>query len=243
MKSILRLLPILLLAACGREEQPTLTRTDSRPAVPPLYNYRHLEGAYQGLFDGTDIRIVLRHVTGRHAVGYDLHRGLRRNISGTMQPDGRGFRFTLSEPGDHPYDGVFQFTIDTSHFTLSGHWQPADKRNLSAKAFTLKQVPADTGDFQYTASYGDTLGDFHFYPNGLCSYLYYPAAGSQQEEIKGNWALNGETYLISWAPNKVFPHTTSRFTRKYAKDEDGSKTAYVEALEGEGRTLYDTEIP
>lgn len=243
MKPVYSLLFPLLLVACDHPEQVVSTSTTNVPQAV-TYNYDHLEGTYQGLFDGTDIRIVLRHVNGRHAVGYDLHRGLRRNISGTMQPGPEGFSFTLSEPGDNPYDGVFRFRIDTSTFTLTGNWEPAASQRLTAKNFVLKRVPADTGSIDYpdATSFGDSIGDFHFYPNGLCKYLYYPASGGQQEEVKGNWSLQQETYTVSWAPNPVFKGA-SHFTRKYAKDTDGTVSGYVEALEGEGRTLYSIELP
>src|SRR2546430_2015280 len=118
------LLIIIISISCYSPVQKNTVKVD----IITIYNYDTLEGAYVGNFGGSDIRIILTHVTGKHATGYNLHKGLRRNINGTMQQTGNTFTFVLNEPGDHPFDGKFSFTIDTITFILSGTWTPLNNK-------------------------------------------------------------------------------------------------------------------
>lgn len=232
----------LLLASCQpRNKQAASDAADTATAYVP-YDYSRLEGIYSGDFGGTgDIRVVLRHVTARQAVGYNIHKGLKRNFSGTVLLKGPAVEMELSEPGDNPYDGVFTVRIDTGSKEMKGTWAPANKKELGEKSFTLARQEKKEGENEYGSMYSymsDSTGDFSFEPNGQVIYRYYPVDANgkkaeQYEEIKGNWKDDGNNYIIDWQPNKVFPTPRSRF-RKVKYDEQQAEYYY---LEGEGRKI------
>lgn len=192
------------------------------------YDYHRLEGIYGGDFGGTDIRIILRHITPTSATGYNLHDGLRRNISGTVAMADKGIQFTLSEPGDDAYDGTFSFTLDTSAATLSGTWKPKNSSSTSAKSYTLQRIYKDTTQQDYSNTWTEGNDVLTIDDEGLCTYKYYPPTG-QMEEIRGNWVKQSKGYIIYWQKNPVFPE----------KLELQLKTAneYSGTLKGGGHTF------
>jgi hypothetical protein len=229
---------ILVFSGCRESTKVTSSEKNDSTTSHAAYNFPHLQGTYRGDFDGSDISLVLRYVSGRHAVGYNTHKGLRRNISGSMQPAAGGFSFKLSEPGDNPYDGVFTFTLDTATLRIKGSWKPANTRNLSTKEFVLKRDWSDTASVEiYGNIYGDSIGKFEFAKEGLCTYRYYPKGGGQLVEVKGNWKLADNVYTIDWSPNTAFPSRRSTFRRIPMEGTDGEENYEVQ-LVGEGRTLY-----
>ena len=105
----------LSLIACSDTEPAKENITINRVAaeIPPIdkYDYDTLSGMYIGDFAGSDIRIVISFVSHNHAVGYNIHKGLQRNISGTLKEEMHEVILELNEPGDHEFDGVFTLTF------------------------------------------------------------------------------------------------------------------------------------
>ena len=234
---------ILLFTGC--KEATTVSNSQKSDSTTHIatYNYPRLQGTYRGDFDGSDISLVLRYVTGRHAAGYNIHKGLRRNMSGSMKPTSNGFSFTLSEPGDNPYDGVFNFTLDTSTLQITGNWKPADTRNLTEKEFVLKRDITDaTADDNTDFFWTDSIGKIAFSANNMCIYRYYPKGRKQFIEINGNWKLQNNIYTIDWQPNSVFPSRRSSFKKQKMDGAEGTEDYEVE-LVGEGRTLWPEDAP
>ncbi len=227
----------VLFASCSNNSAPE--KKEAATSVP--YDYSKLEGRYRGDFGGSgDILVVLRHVTDRNAVGYDMHKGLRRNISGEFTPADKGFKFVLHEPGDNKFDGIFEFTLDTSNRQITGTWKPANNPDLGNKSYTLKKDMSDTVAIAQNeiSVFADSLGELNFEEGGLCIYRYYPkdANGKTAEqflEIKGNWKMVDEKYMVDWQKNQLFSNKQSIF--KPVK-EDGENYYYI--IEGEGRKFY-----
>lgn len=230
---------VLLLASC----QPSGQNPPATPGVATFtdYDYRRLEGIYQGDFGGAgDIRIILRHVTEKQAVGYNVHQGLKRNLSGTVRHTDSGIVLELHEPGDNPFDGTFILVTDTAAARMKGRWTPANRKELGEKSFTLVRSVVSSGGEEAYSQYeymSDTTGDFNFQPDGLVIYRYYPVDSSgkkaeQYLEIKGNWREDSGRYIIDWQPNTVFPGNRSSFRKmRYSDDNE-----YF-YLEGEGRRI------
>ena len=198
----------LLFSSCSdKKGQATGAIKQDTTFLPINYDYNKLEGVYQGDFGGSDIHISLRHVNGRHAMGYSLHKGLKRNFSGNMKPGGTGFAFTLREPGNNQYDGVFDFVVDTVSFVAKGNWSPNDKKSLTAKNFTLKRV-SDSG-YEFTLSFNDSVGGLFLQTTGLCVYETYLNENTPNqpppEIAHGNWTREGNVVTIEWEQNKIFP--------------------------------------
>ena len=209
------------------------TATSGEKFYIPTYAVSKLQGTYTGSFDKGFITIVLNYIEGRNVSGYNLHKGLRRNINGILSESGGKFYFELKEPGDNPFDGIFKFSIDTSTMAVTGLWTPLDSTKTSAKQLALTRKPNVT-DEDYsqflgswvpaTANYGtDTLLQFDM--QGTCSYDFYQSPGdstSQVISVKGNYVQNKDTILIEWQKNQYIPDQKMKLIlyRKKIKQDD-----------------------
>lgn len=244
---------ILTLSSCGSKEtvdpETSVQNADSEVVQDfPAFNWDTLKGIYSGDFAGNDIRIRINYISNKQVVGYNVHKGLLRNISGHVEQTQDSIILHMQEPGDNEYDGTFKILIDRNTLNMNGTWVPF-RHNLSSKAFSLKRLEFDT-DYDYDAKItpsnftmhfpyvGDSLGDFMFYDDGMVVYEYYPTHDEvnrveQLLEATGSWSLKGSVLTINWQPNSAFPSLQSTF--KVGKDE------YTNNLIGEGRTLYPNE--
>lgn len=242
---------LLMVCACTDESKDNLPPSTDEVALAEdsddfaPFDWDTLKGIYSGDFSGSDIRIKINYISNKQVVGYNVHKGLLRNISGKVQQTKDSIILLMQEPGDNPYDGTFKLMIDRKTLAVNGTWVPFHD-NLSAKVFTLKKLEFDK-DYNYDAKVtasnfsqfygyvGDSLGDFAFFDDGLVEYTYYPLEDEvnrveQMQEAKGSWTLNGSTVSINWQPNSAFPSLKSTFQVK--------KGEYGHILDGEGRTLY-----
>lgn len=208
-------------------------------------NLDTLTGVYFGNFGGSDIRIVLTHVGKSHVVGYNLLKGLRRNISGTYVKQGDTVQMTLAEPGDNEYDGVFEMEIYLDKFNGKGKWK-ANSEKISNKSFTFDKLPPfeyvedldklNNSNFASTFNWvEDSLGSIRFQNDGSCVYEYYPTVDNQnrveqKEEVKGSWTYKNKQVKIAWQANPIFPTRTSLL--------DAISEDYSFYLTCGGRTFY-----
>ena len=119
-----------LLASCNNHKTAESSAVvQSKTLVTLPSPPEQLKGTYIGDFKGSPIAITLNYVSGTHASGYNVHKGLTRNISGTIEPASSGFlRLQLSEPGNNQYDGKFDLLVDTAKLVGKGTWTPFKKR-------------------------------------------------------------------------------------------------------------------
>jgi hypothetical protein len=86
------------------------------------------------------------------AYGYSVCAGNFRALTGTYNAKGNQiYSFVLNEPGDDPYDGKFEFEINTGQGTLVGNWTPFIAKGNSPKKYNLTKK---------VYSYDATIGDF-----------------------------------------------------------------------------------
>lgn len=247
---------IILACSCRESKQKQYSSRDSVIAdqafVPALqlpdYNYNALQGTYSGDFGGSNILITISHLSGRHAEGYSVHLGLKRNFNGDMQPGGKGFMMKLKEPGDNKYDGVFDCVIDTATHILSGSWKPNNASAASAKQFQLKPYNGvlDTSAEAQRLFTDNNGGNYDFDPNGTIVYQYYEKGhdrktGDDEEEgqrkaIRGNWIIEGDKITVDWEPNNKFTRSGMIFRRKI---EDYTLTLTDE----KGNAMYPAGLP
>jgi hypothetical protein len=213
------------------------------------YNLDTLRGIYVGDFGGSDIRIVLNYLNDTRAVGYNIHKGLQRNLLGTVKILENEVTLILEEPGDNQYDGVFTVSIDKRSFKMTGFWE-SNTGQISKKTFKLSKQRItqaeniDWGTVEFTvnnftdyfSTVGDSLGSINFYENGMAMYEYYPSdyanqSKSQLVQVKGSWTVRGNEVTILWQENSVFPNRKSVLT--IVRNED-----YLEGLQLEDRMLY-----
>lgn len=260
----MRILTILfaagVLAGCSSktevEEMPLDQNTTAEvkdeniePVYPDFY-FDTLVGSYEGDFGGSPIRININFASNKHATGYNIHKGLVRNISGSVTEDSNSIFLSLAEPGENKYDGVFNLTVNREDLKMSGTWTPNDE-NLKAKDFSLERMGKEflknphthlSDDFirEHLSYVGDTIGDFSFFEDGLVKYEYYPFKDDkdyieQMEIIRGNWSFHDDTtILINWEKNTAFPDRNSHLKiREFQYEDYSSPYLFLD-----GRILY-----
>lgn len=195
-----------------------------------------IKGTYLGDFKGSPIAITLNYVSDHHASGYNVHKGLTRNINGSVEARADGLHLLLSEPGNNQYDGQFDLLIDTSTWTGKGTWKPFKKGD--AASFRFKKQFAPTDEEQYEMVFTDSLlNTLTLKTDGSCTYSYLTdtTVTGQQLTVRGNYTKENKTINIFWQKNAVFPlKSTFKLTEeKPYKDDD-----YVEiTLKGEGKVF------
>ncbi len=237
------LLPLALATAvsCGNDasdpKKQNTTETEEAAYVDPgTFDFDTLCGIYSGKFGNNELRLVINYASEGHAVGYNIVKGLQRNISGKVKLLPETVELELSEPGDDKNDGVFKLSMNRSTLIFTGTWIPNNKQ-LKPKTFSLDRylepVTEDeitSANIAYYLNYiGDTSGNFlAFEDDGYCTYEHYPGGNfDQKEEINGTWAFRDNKIFIEWEPNPIFPSRSSVF--QLIKDPEDEY-----ALEGEG---------
>jgi hypothetical protein len=100
----------------------------------------HILGCYVGAFGKNKINLTLYKIKDGNAEGYSVCAGNFRKVSGAMDlMEEDHYTFTLKEPGDDQYDGIFEFTLDASDEMISGKWTPYKEKGNSAKTYELKK--------------------------------------------------------------------------------------------------------
>lgn len=238
-----------LIVSCGGNNDDSVSSKDVETEVNEVlsfepFDWDTLKGGYLGDFGGSEIRINITYVSNKNVVGYNIHKGLFRNISGKVTETMDSIVLHMDEPGDHKFDGTFQIVVLKSDLSMHGTWVPF-KKGLGKKVFSLEKIIIDKDDKKLSNSnfsdyfyyVSDSLGSFYFDNSGFVKYKYYPKTDNvnyadQLEEIKGSWTISGKNLLINWAENPVFPSRKSTFKVIFDTEE------YNFELIGEGRTLY-----
>lgn len=229
----------VILGACSAPAAPPVAATDST-AVGIIIPEQNAIGLYKGDFGGAPIFITINYTSQNHLAGYNVHKGLRRNLSGALKPEGDSWVVSLNEPGDHPYDGHFELVFDKGFTTAKAHWAPVDKKTLQEKSFTLNRVkPAGENGELSVLNYPFTSeqGEMYFDEDGSCMFDYYPKVtdstnAEQSITLKGTWEQKGDTIHVNWQPNEQFPKGNSIFILQFNEDK-----TYSTGLEGEDLTF------
>ncbi len=214
-------LSLLFLSACSGQKPAPESNTGEKLAETDIplyvaYNYDTLTGIYKGSFGKDQIRIVLTFVSDAHVAGYNIVKGLQRNISGSVTLDSSEIFMNAAEPGDDPYDGTFSFRIDPKTFRMTGTWTANDPY-IGTKSFQLEKFQADDREIveldensfaNYFYTIGNEEGDIFFENDGFCTYVYYPGTDDPQitqlKEITGSWNFHDSLIEIDWQPNTRF---------------------------------------
>lgn len=260
LKKTIYLIPLLFLANCGESNPPSSVQVNNHADSIQLteedvfepMQIDTLRGVYKGSFDNGTISVVITYINGNKAVGYNVHRGLQRNLFGDVIEKKDKVLLTLSEPGDHEYDGVFHLEINKKDFGMSGTWMANNPRigdkivRLSKKivkeeeygkeGYTAVKI-TEANFLEYFGDCGFEAGDFEFSEDGLVVFHWLPrnTNGShtkQEVTINGSWDFAGtNTITVEWQPNKFFKKLSGYFELIY-DDNDFPQ------LKIEGDTIY-----
>ena len=232
----------LLIIACVFEactnnkadDVPPVIKGKTLVALP--ISPEKIKGTYIGDFKGSPIAITLNYVSDNHASGYNVHKGLTRNITGTIEATPTGLHLQLAEPGNNQYDGKFDFIIDTTNWVAKGSWTPFKKGDEAV--FQMKKKLLAKEEEQWDMIFTDTLQNYiTLKPDGSCTYTYLTDTTNtgQEHTIRGNYTQEKKTVTVYWEKNRVFSQK-SVFTlieTKPYKDEE-----YIEkTLKGEGKVF------
>lgn len=230
------LVAAVYLSSCSNENKVE--------TVPPVVKGKTLvtlpiapekvKGTYIGEFKGSPIAITLNYVSDNHASGYNVHKGLTRNISGTVETTGNGLRLELAEPGNNQYDGKFELLIDTTKWTGNGTWSPFKKGEVAK--FNFKKQAALPEEEQYEMTFMDSLQNYiTLKPDGSCTFTYLTDTTNTGQEvtIRGNYTKEKKTVTVFWQKNNMFPQKSvfKLVEERPYKGEDIIETS----LKGEGR--------
>lgn len=217
----------ITLISCSEtvEVKNEVTIEKIEPTIPPEdnYDYDTLQGMYIGGFGGSDIRIILNYISKKNAIGYNIHKGLQRNITGKVTRSGDSVQLVMTEPGDNEFDGVFTINFIGNDDAPYGTWE-SNSGEIPKQEFKLKKViQPDEDDFEEVTITNfsrifnlvrDTIGNYSFNNDGLVILEYYEGEYNyedlesldQMKQLKGSWSLKGTHVTINWEPNKIFPN-------------------------------------
>ena len=234
LKSTLLLFAIITLFSCQQERETieVIKEVLVEQPIQPIdkFDYKELEGIYRGEFGDGTISIILSYVSDSKAIGYNIHKGLQRNLNGHVFSSGDSIQIKLNEPGDHEYDGVFTLTKSKNNELVSANWTCNDEK-IKSKKFELNkiQVAKKTDSKTYVVNMSnieylnDTIGDYHFRKDGMVVFKYYPETDNSERveqfvEIKGNWTENNNNLIIEWENNNLFKNKKEVFTIKNTEE-------------------------
>lgn len=188
------------------------------PAIYTVDGGARFMGVYSGNF-GNDgiITLVLNYISGNTVSGYDVHKGLRRNVNGEMTRDGGKLNFVLKEPGDNRFDGTFSFSLDTTSRKIEGEWTLATGMTARVVRYKLTRLQWDENAEDNKWVHADTALSFR--NNGTCQLEIMPPEvdySKQRAVVQGNYDRRGDTFRIEWEKNPYIAETVKmvEFTKK-----------------------------
>lgn len=238
---------LLYCTACEQNKAAThaVVKQDSLLLYEVPVTNKAVKGLYKGDFKGSPISISLMYMAGKRICGYDVHKGLRRNISGSILLDGSQLHLVMQEPGTNEYDGTFDMWLDSATGKIKGKWVALSEKEQSAAQFTLTK---ENEDVSYWAMFTDTTGvELNLKPDGSCTYAYMindSTDAAQKLSFTGSYkfAKDSATITFFWQPNEIFPSRNATFTVIKTKNEDFDNATML-TFKGEGKELTELFMP
>lgn len=95
---------------------------------------------YVGDFAGDPLELSLLDLDDSTVKGLSTHKGIVSEMSGKKSASDKGYTYVMKELGNNPYQGVFQFELDTSLHLIFGSWQTLDTVKRLAVLYTLSPL-------------------------------------------------------------------------------------------------------
>lgn len=154
------LLAAVVVISCNNEkkggeketQKPDTNATgEIKPPQPPSGAFlEKMLGSYVGVFGNNKITLLIIKVEGDSIMGRSIVGGNNRPFAGTFIQKDMEYFITAKEPGDHPDDGAFSFSIrEDQPDSVRGSWKPNDPKK-NEKFYTLGRRK-----FEYNPAVGD----------------------------------------------------------------------------------------
>lgn len=231
------LIQVCLIAAlfCACKSSTSSPPVSDSAAVAVLNPADTLIGLYTGDFDGKKIYITINYARNNHLAGYNVHLGLRRNVSGSYKFVDNGIDIILNEPGDHPFDGKFTINLSSDATKGTGNWVPLNSTTLKSKTFSLTRVSVAAGNdnsFEYDYALSGDHRDIKFSKDGSVTLNYYDMLpdstfAQQMNTVRGTWEKKGDVLIVNWQKRSDIPTPPSEYSITY---------------EGEGENRFPTGV-
>jgi hypothetical protein len=198
-------------------------------------------GTWSGHYSKGLLTLAINYISGNIASGYDIHKGLRRNLNGSVEQKGGLLEFVLREPGGNPYDGTFYLSLDTATGKISGKWIPTDAAMAKAGPLELARSTYEHSEMDEDP-WVNNLGTLSFHREGVCTLEYYPGEDSlgnkdpnaQLVTVKGSYEIKGDTIRIDWQRNNRTPTLNMQLIMRQGREGTDSTESVAPLLEGKG---------
>lgn len=234
MRFLLLFYSLLFLFSCNENPEPdVLVKSQSLVRLP--VRPERVQGMYTGEFKGSPLCIVVNYVTQEQARGYDLHKGISRNLSGVVEFSEGKLHLFLVEPGDSRFDGQFHLAIDTATWTGQGKWKSFVTGTQIPFHFQKREIKKEGEGQVFVDAFSNYIT---LQPDGACTYHFQDDSTNTAETviITGRYKKEGNKVAISWEKNKVFPSGKSLFYL-FAEKAFKSENYVQQSLRGEGKVF------
>jgi hypothetical protein len=187
-----------------KEPQGGTTEVGKEDKPPIVINIlEKLLGSYVGAFGDNKITLLITKAAGDSVIGRSIVGGNDRPFAGTVVEKEGMYNVSAKEPGDHPDDGVFTFSVKADSTSgITGSWQPNNPKK-PAKEYTLKRKL-----FAYNPAVGD-----------------YPQAS--QRLLKAKDVENMYKEDLMFMRNEIFARHGYCFKKKDLRQEFEMQNWYV----------------
>ncbi|PWT70970.1 MAG: hypothetical protein C5B59_18980 [Bacteroidetes bacterium] len=223
------LLALSMFACTGHHDVATVSSSISANLAASA------AGTYTGHYSKGMMTLVINYISGNIASGYDIHKGLRRNLNGQVEQNSTKLTFVLKEPGGNPYDGTFFLTYDSATEKIIGKWVPTDSTKAHEGIVNLARM-GTTNENDDLGEFLGNLGRLYFGEEGVCTLEYYPSKdeNAQLITVKGSYEQIGDTVQIDWQRNDHTPALNMKLIRTKAVEETDSTSSTPRKLVGKG---------
>lgn len=224
----------LILFACGQSPQQRVASPVADGRIDESLAGA-IQGQYIGQYSKGILRLTINYVSGNTVSGYDVHKGLRRNVNGQVQWKDNFLQFVLKEPGGNPYDGTFYLKLDPTRGKMTGNWIPTDSTKAHAGELHLERYTGK-GGYEVEESWVGELGDLSFQPDGTVTLEYHPTEdeNAQLITVHGSYEHQGDTFRIEWQRNSRTPVLKMKLISLPARPENDTTEYPGPHLKGSG---------
>ena len=234
MRCLLFFFLLFFFFSCGNDSSSEVV-VKGQTAVRLPVSPKKLEGMYSGEFKGSPLTVVLTRVSDKHAIGYNMHKGVTRNLTGVVAFTEGRLNLYLVEPGDSRYDGAFHLSIDTSNWKGEGSWTSFVTDTKVLFRFRKRDIPKEEEGQVFVDAFANFIT---LKSDGTCffNYLDDSTTAAPPLILTGRYKKDQSKITIHWKKNPLFPTGKSVFYL-FSEKAFKSESYTPQSLRGEGKVF------